>query len=167
MCLNMQGRVWHHAEHPALWVYHCCITHIFLQPFWTILGRHTLDTACPKHVILFANITSSNDTVTSYVMSQHRKCIGHVTIYYKRATNTSVGVLTCCSSICQVRLYHQRPVCGWCLTRVGHDTSSTSPGRSLLPSTVIIVLAFVNRAVSPAGTTKYLNETRECHSTPC
>ena len=30
--------------------------------------------------------------------------------------------------------------------------SSTSLGRSLLPSTVIIVLAFVNSAVSPKGT---------------
>ena len=35
---------------------------------------------------------------------------------------------------------------------VGRDASSTSPGWSLLPSTVIIVLALVNSAVSPAGT---------------
>ena len=49
-------------------------------------------------------------------------------------------------------LYHQRPVGGWCLTHVGCDTSSISLGWSLLPSTVIIVLALVNSAVSPAGT---------------
>ena len=36
--------------------------------------------------------------------------------------------------------------------RVGHDASSASLGWSLLPSTVIIVLALVNSAVSPAGT---------------
>ena len=35
---------------------------------------------------------------------------------------------------------------------VGHDASSTSLGWSLLPSKVIIVLALVNSAVSPAGT---------------
>ena len=51
--------------------------------------------------------------------------------------------------------------------RVGGDTSSASLGWSLLPSTVIIVLVLVNSAVSPAGTPKYLNETQECHSTPC
>ena len=62
------------------------------------------------------------------------------------------GVLACCSSIHQVQLYHQRPMCGWCLMHVGRDVSSISPGWSLLPSTVIIVLALVNRAVSPAST---------------
>ena len=35
---------------------------------------------------------------------------------------------------------------------VGHDASSTSPGWSLLPLTLIIVLALVNSAVSPVGT---------------
>ena len=44
-----------------------------------------------KHVILFVDITSLNDAVTSYVMSQHCMCVGHMTIYYKRATNTWVG----------------------------------------------------------------------------
>ena len=62
------------------------------------------------------------------------------------------GVLACCSSICQVRLYHQGPMCGWCLMHVGHNMSSASLGWSLLPSTVIIVLALVNSAVSPVGT---------------
>ena len=45
--------------------------------------------------------------------------------------------------------------------------SSASPGRSLLPLTVIIVLALVNSAMFPVGTYKYLNETQECDSTPC
>ena len=35
---------------------------------------------------------------------------------------------------------------------IGCDASSASPGWSLLPSNVIIVLAMVNSAVSPAGT---------------
>ena len=43
-------------------------------------------------------------------------------------------------------------MCGWCLTHVGRDTSSMSPGWSLLPSKVIIVLALVNSTVSPVGT---------------
>ena len=41
-------------------------------------------------VILFANVMSLKGAVTSYVMSQHRTCIGHMTFYYKRAANTSV-----------------------------------------------------------------------------
>ena len=61
------------------------------------------------------------------------------------------GVLACCSSVRQVGLYHQRPAGGWCLTCVARNASSTSPGWSLLPSTVIIVLALFNSAVSPAG----------------
>ena len=79
-------------------------------------------------------------------------CIGHMTFYYKRSTDASVGVLACCSSIHQVRLYHQKPACGWCLMCVGRDASSTSLGWSLLPSTVIIVLVLVNSTVSPVGT---------------
>ena len=164
---NTWGSVWHCVEHPALWVSCCHVTHVFLWPFWAILGGCALDAACLKCVILFANVMSLNDTVMSHVMSQHSMCIGHVTIYYKRATNTLVGILACCSFIRQVRLYHQRPVCGWCLTRVGCHVTSVSPGGSLLPSIVIIVLALVNSAMSPAGTHKYLNKTQECHSTPC
>ena len=131
------------------------------------MGGRASDAVCPKRVILFADITSLNGAVTSYVMSQHCTCIGHMTFYYKRAAKTSVQVLACCSSIRQVQLYHQRPVCGWCLTHVGHDVSGVSPGWSLLPSIVIIVLAYVNSTVSPAGALKYLNETWVCHSTPC
>ena len=134
------------------------------RQFW---GGRALDAVHPKHIILFANVTSLKGTVMSYVMSQHHMCIGHVTFYYKRAIETSLGVLACCSSVCQARLYHQRPACGWCLMCVGHNASSASLGWSLLPLTVIIVLAFVNSAISQVGTLKYLNKTWECHSTPC
>ena len=119
------------------------------------------------HIILFVDVTSFIDAVTSYMMSQYCTCIGHMAIYYKRAANTSVVVLAYSLLVCWVRLCYQRPLCGWCLTCVGHDASSTSPAGSLLPSTVIIVLALVNSTVSPAGTHKYLNETQECRSTPC
>ena len=49
--------------------------------------------------------------------------------------------------------------------RVGHDVSSTSLGWSLLPPSVIIVLALVNSTVSNGGP-RYLNETWECCPTP-
>ena len=88
---NMQGRVWHSMKHLVLWVYCCHITHIIYSHFRKSLGRHASDMAHSKHVILFVNITSFNDAVMSYVMSQCHTCIGHMTIYYKRAANTLVG----------------------------------------------------------------------------
>ena len=45
------------------------------------------DVAHPKCIILFADVTSLNDAVTSYVMSQHPVCIDHMTFYYKRSIN--------------------------------------------------------------------------------
>ena len=116
-----------------------------------------------KCIILFADVMSLNGVVTSYVMSQCHTCIGHVTFYY---TMPRLGVLACCLSICQVRLYHQRPVGGWCLMRVGRDMSSMSPGWSLLPSTVIIVLALVNSAVFPAGTSSISTRPRSAALLP-
>ena len=44
------------------------------------------------------------------------------------------------------------PTYGWCPMCVGHNTSSTSPGWSLLPSSVFIVLALVNSDVPHQGT---------------
>ena len=44
---------------------------------------------CLKHVILVVYVTSFNDTMMSYMTSWHCMCVGHVTIYYKRAVNTS------------------------------------------------------------------------------
>ena len=67
--------VWHCVEHPVLWVYHCCITHVFLWPFCAILGGHALDMVHPKHIILFADVMSLNDAVMSYVMSQHHNVL--------------------------------------------------------------------------------------------
>ena len=128
--------------------------------FMAILGNFR--ELCFRH-----RVSEARHLICQHYIIKCCTCIGHVTIYYKRATNALVGVFACCSSIHQVRLYHQRPACGWCLIHVGRNASSTSPGGSLLPSTVIIVLAFVNSTMSPAGTPKYLNETRECCSTPC
>ena len=96
--------------------------------FRQFCGGHASDVLRLKLVILFANVTLLKGTVTSYVMSQCCMCIGHVTFYYKRSADASWGVLACCSSACQVQLYHQRSMCGWCLTHVGHDTSSASLG---------------------------------------
>ena len=56
--------------------------------FW---GGCTLDTARPKCVILFADVTLLKGAVTSYVMSQHHTSVGHVTFYYKRSTDALVG----------------------------------------------------------------------------
>ena len=83
--------MWCCVEHPALWLHRCCVTHVFLQLFWAILGRCTSDAVPPKCIILFADVTLLNNAVMSYVMSQCCMCIGHVTIYYKRAANASVG----------------------------------------------------------------------------
>ena len=90
--------MWHCAEHLALWVHCCGVTHVYLWPFWATLGGRASDAVLPKCVILFANVTLLNDAV----MSQCCTCIGHMTIYYKRATNASMGLLACCSSIRQV-----------------------------------------------------------------
>ena len=44
------------------------------------------------------------------------------------------------------------PAHGWCPTRAGHDASSVSPGWSLLPSSILIVLALVNSDIPHLGT---------------
>ena len=66
------------------------VNYIKLQPFWVFSRRHALDAPCLKHIISFVDVRSFNDAMTSYVTSRYCTCIGHVTIYYKRATNTSV-----------------------------------------------------------------------------
>ena len=62
---NTQGRVWHSEEHPALWVYHCCIIHIIYGHFRQFLGRCALDAVHSEHIILFVDIMPFNDAVTS------------------------------------------------------------------------------------------------------
>ena len=68
-----------------------CINQVNYGHFGVVLRRRALDMPCLKRVILFVNVTSFNNAVMSYVTSQHHICIGHVTIYYKRAANTLVG----------------------------------------------------------------------------
>ena len=123
-----------------------------------ILDNFGLGVLWAQCIILLANVTLLKGTVMSYVTSQYCMCIGHMTFYYKRAANTLVG------GSCLLFVHSSG---GWCLTHVGCDASSTSLGWSLLSLTVIIVLALVNSAMSPAGILKYLNETWECCSTPC
>ena len=64
---------------------------LFYSHFKAIFGGHTSDTPHLKHIILFSNVTSLKGAVTSYMMSQHCMCIGHMIFYYKRPTNASVG----------------------------------------------------------------------------
>ena len=88
MCPNMWGRVWHHTEHPSTLGVPYYICHIKYDCFRLFLRRCASDMPCLKRVILFVDVTSFSNAVTSHVMSQHHMCIGHMTIYYKRATNT-------------------------------------------------------------------------------
>ena len=161
----MQWRVWHRAEHPGTLGVPYHINHINYGRFRLFLRRCTSDAPCLKCIILFVNVTSFDNTVTSYTTSQHCMCIGHMTIYYKRAASTSVGGVSVSSSgstlspktlvwlvsnTCRLRCI--KHVSGW------EPTSFNSN---------YCVLALVNSTVSPAGTHKYLNKTWECHSTPC
>ena len=75
------------------------INHVNYGHFRLLLRRCTLDALCLKHIILFVDVTSFNDAVMSYMMSQCHTCIGHMTIYYKRATNTLVGRVSVSSSV--------------------------------------------------------------------
>ena len=83
--------MWHRTEHPGALGVPYRINHINYSHFRLFLRRRGSDTLCLKRIILFVDVTSFNDTVTSYVMSQHCMYIGHITIYYKRATNTLGG----------------------------------------------------------------------------
>ena len=109
-------------------------------------------------------------TVMSWVTSQHHMCSGHVTFFYKRLAGTLFDALFHSFSSCELLVHTPglplSAACGWCLMCVGHDVSSVSPGWNLLPSSVIIVLALVNNTMSHRGLW-YLNETWECHPTPC
>ena len=83
--------MWHCVEHPSTLGVPYHINHINYGHFSLSLRRHTSDMPCLKRVILFANITSFNDAVMSYITSQCCMCVGHMTMYYKRAANTSGG----------------------------------------------------------------------------
>ena len=74
---------------------------ICLGLFRQIWGGGASGTACPKCVILFADVTSLKGAVTSIVTSQCCTCVGHVTFHYKRSTDASMGgscLLFVCSS---------------------------------------------------------------------
>ena len=161
MCPNMQGRVWHQADHPAIQVVPALgFVAVLGNSMFTRFGR-----GASKTHHLFLDVISPGGTVMSYVMSRLCMCTGHVIGCYKRLPLLAHGAL---GSRPLVRPSGSplSPTYGWCLTHLGRDVSSTSPDWSLLPSSVIIVLALVNSAMSPGGF-RYLNETRECSPTPC
>ena len=87
--------------------------------------------------------------MTSCVMSWHHTFTGHVTFCYKRSASAPFWAFWLLASPSGSPL---SPAYGWCLMYVGHDASSTSPGWSLLPSSIVIVLALVDSALSPMGT---------------
>ena len=134
-------------DHPVIWV-------VPAHGFAAVLGNSVLTcfgcTTSKAHH-LFLDVTSPGGTVMSCVMSWLCMCTGHVIICYKGLALLALEAL---GSRPLVHLPGSplSPTYGWCLTRVGHDTSSVSPGWSLLPSSVIIVLALVNSAMSPKGT---------------
>ena len=89
---------------------------------------HVLQMHCVQSMALILDVTSSGGAVTSCVMSWHRTCTCHMTFCYKRLADASLKALL----------------------------APFSSFWSLLPSSVITVLALVNSAVSHRG-----------HPTPC
>ena len=75
------------------------VNHVNYGRFGVFLRRRALDVPHLKHIIFFVDVMSFDDAVMSYMMSQHHTCIGHMTVYYKRATNTSVGGVMVSSSV--------------------------------------------------------------------
>ena len=121
---------------------------IFLGNFMLTCFRHTVSEA--HH--LFSDVTSSGGTVMSCVMSQHCTYTSHITFCYKRSANTSFKVFWLFWLLVHPSGLPLSPTYGWCLTCVGRDMSSASLGCSLLSSSIFIVLALVNSAMSHRGT---------------
>ena len=89
MCPNMQGRVWHQADHPAIQV-------IPVLGFAAILGNSVFTCfghAASKALLLFLDVTSSEGAMTSCVTSWHCTCTGHMTFSYKRSADASFRAL--------------------------------------------------------------------------
>ena len=126
---------------------------------------HALWMCCVQSASLIFRCYITRGAVTSYVTSQLCTCTGHMIGCYKRSALLARGTLSS-RPLVQPSGSPLSPVYGWCLMRVGRDASSASPGWSLLPSSVIIVLALVNSTMSPGGL-RYLNETWKCRPTPC
>ena len=137
---------------PCLW-----FCGLFRQFHVNVLWTH-----CIQSVSLVFRCYVIYGTVTSCVTSRCHTCTGHMTFYYKRSASTLFGaILTLVSSFGSFRflwlLVHPSglplsPTYSWCLMRVGRNASSASPGWSLLPSSIVIVLALANSTVSPKGT---------------
>ena len=132
--------MWRQADHPV----------VPTRGFAAVLGNSVF--TCfgqPRH--LFSDVTSPGGAVTSYVMSRLCTCTSHVIGHYKRLALLALEALSSRPLVRPSGL-PLSPAYGWCLMHVGRDASSASPGWSLLPSSVIIVLALVNSTVSPRGT---------------
>ena len=139
--------MWCQVDHLVIWV-------VPVQGFAAVLGNSMF--TCFRRTVfkvrhLFSDVMSPGDAMTSCVTSQLCTCTGHMIICYKRLALLALGALGSRPLVHPSGL-PLSPASGWCLMRVGHDTSSMSPGWSLLPSSVIIVLALVNSAMSPRGT---------------
>ena len=168
MDLFNKVHMWRGAEHPCALGVPYRINHVNYGRFRLFLRRHTSDMPRLKRIILFLNVMSFNDAVTSYVMSQCHMCVGHVTIYYKRATNTLVGgvfsqfVSSLGSTLSpETLVWLVSNTCrSQCIKRISRWEPTSFNSNHC-------VLALVNSAVSPAGTHKYLNKTQECRSTSC
>ena len=100
---------------------------------------------------LFLDVTSPGGAMTSYVMSWLCTCTDHLIGCYKRSALLALRALGSRPLVHPSGL-PLSPAYGWCLTHVGRNMSSASPGWSLLPSSVITVLALVNSAMSHRGT---------------
>ena len=129
MCSNTWGRVFHHADHPAIQV-------VPARGFAVFLGNSMLThfvRAASKVHHLFLDVTSSGGAVTSCVMSWCCTCTGHMTFYYKRLVDALFEALLAHLALGSRPLVPPSglplsPTYGWCLMRVGRNVSSTSLG---------------------------------------
>ena len=134
-CPNMWGRVWHHADHLAIWVvpargFVAVFRQFCVDALWTHCMRSVTSCVWTLHHL--------GGAVTSCVMSWHCMCTGHMTFCYKRSADTLFEALLALRSWPLVRLFIRfthcssgsplLPTCGWCLKCVGRDVSSMSPG---------------------------------------
>ena len=144
MCPNTWGRVWHQADHPA-------IREVPALGFAAVLGN-----SVPMRRVRSVSLTFGCYIVwgamTSCVMSWCCTCTGHMTFCYKSLVDVSFEAFWLFWLLVHPSGSPLSPMYGWCLMCVGHDMSSMSPGWSLLPSSIFIVLALVNSTVSHKGT---------------
>ena len=158
--------MWCQVDHPAVWVVPALGFTAFLRQFCVNVLRTR---PRPKPITCFRTLCHLWCCDIMGV-AWHHMCSGHVTFVYKRMAGALFEALFCSFSSCKLSVRTPglplSTACGWCLMRVGCNASSTSPGWSLLPSSVIIVLALVSSAMSHGGLW-YFNETLECHPAPC